>query len=284
MRNIFLFIGRYANLLLFVLLQAVSIYLIVSYSKYHQAAFGSVANVVTGGVNKKVNAVEYYFKLRTTNDSLLVANEKLYNELQKKDPTNDLVVLEKRDTLRIDSVVKYQTIQYFGAKVVANSVASQNNYVVLSGPAVKNFAAQMAVVDVNNSVVGKITEVNGNYAVVMSLLHKDSRISGRLLKTGETGTLIWDGKEPNILTLTGISKSVVVKVDDTIITSGFSTAFPAGLKLGKVSSIVKESETGNFKIMVKTDCNFYNLQYGYAIRNKEKDIIDQLINKQKTIE
>ena len=80
MRNIFLFIGRYANLLLFVLLQAVSIYLIVSYSKYHHAAFGSVANMVTGGINKKVNAVEYYFKLRTTNDSLLVANEKYWDK------------------------------------------------------------------------------------------------------------------------------------------------------------------------------------------------------------
>ncbi len=284
MRNIFLFIGRYANLLLFVLLQAVSIYLMVSYSKYHHAMFGHTANKLTGGINSKVNSVEYYFKLKTTNDSLLRANENLYNELQKKDPANDLLIKEKRDTLLVDSVIKYQTIQYYGAKVVANSVASQNNYVVLSGPAVKSFAPQMAVVDVNNSVVGKITEVSGNYAVVMSLLHKESRISGRLFSTGETGTLIWDGKEPNLLTLTGISKSVVMKVGDTIITSGFSTAFPAGLKIGKINSIIKEAETGNFRIMVKTDCNFYNLQYGYAIQNKEKDIIDQLINKQKPSE
>lgn len=246
--------------------------------------FGDMANVMTGGVNKRVNAVQYYFKLKTTNDSLLKANQELYNELQKQDPSNQLLTLQKIDTVRIDSVIKYQSIQYFGAKVIANSVAAQNNYVVLNGPAVKNFAAQMAVVDVNNSVVGKITEVSGNFAVVMSLLHKDTRLSGRLATTGETGTLIWDGKEPNLLTLTGISKSVVIKLGDSIVTSGFSTAFPAGLKIGKVSSITKEVETGNFKIMIKTDCNFYNLQYGYVIQNKDKDVIDQLINKQKTSE
>ena len=256
----------------------------MSYSKFHQAMFGDMANVLTGGVNKRVNGVEYYFKLKTTNDSLLKANEQLYNELQKEDPTNQLLTLQKVDTVRADSVVKYQSVQYYGAKVIANSVAAQNNYVVLTGPNVKNFTAQMAVVDVNNSVIGKITEVSGNYAVVMSLLHKDTRISGKLTTTGETGTLIWDGEEPNQLTLTGISKSVVIKLGDEIITSGFSTAFPAGLKIGKVSVIKKDEETGNFKIMVKTDCNFHNLEYGYVIQNKNKGAIDLLINKQKTTE
>ena len=246
--------------------------------------FGDMANVVTGSVNKKVNGVEYYFKLKTTNDSLLRANEQLYNELQKEDPNNQMLTRVKTDTIRIDSVVRYQSIQYLGAKVIANSVAAQNNYVVLTGPNVKNFTAQMAVVDVNNSVVGKITEVSGNYAVVMSLLHKDTRLSGKLTTTGETGTLIWDGVEPNQLTLTGISKSVVIKLGDQIVTSGFSTAFPAGLKIGKVSSIKKEEETGNFKIMVKTDCNFHDLEYGYVIQNKNKSTIDALINKQKTTE
>ena len=65
----------------------------------------------------------------------------------------------------------------------------------------------MGIVDPNNAVVGIITEVADDYAVVMSLLHKDSHISGKLLKAGETGHVTWDGKEPNIITLTDIPKS-----------------------------------------------------------------------------
>ena len=39
----------------------------------------------------------------------------------------------------------------------------------------------MGVVDPNHHVVGIITEVTNDYAVVMSILHKDSHISGKLL-------------------------------------------------------------------------------------------------------
>ena len=62
MRNIFLFISRYFNFLIFLLLQVICIYFITRYSKYHQAAFGSISNNITGKVNSEYNKVEYYFE------------------------------------------------------------------------------------------------------------------------------------------------------------------------------------------------------------------------------
>ena len=82
MRNIFLFIRRYFNLLLFLFLQVFSIYLIVHYSRYHNAIFSSASNQLTGKVNKQFSRVEYYFQLKKTNDSLVKANAKLYNKLK----------------------------------------------------------------------------------------------------------------------------------------------------------------------------------------------------------
>ena len=95
----------------------------------------------------------------------------------------------------------------------------------------------MGIIDPNSGVVGIVTDVSADYAVVMSLLHKDSHLSGKLLKGGETGTLNWDGKTPNIISLTGIPKSAKVAKGDTIISSGFSTSIPKGMMIGIVEEV-----------------------------------------------
>lgn len=281
MRNIFLFIRRYFNFLLFILLQVLSVYFIIHYSKYHEAAFGNFANQFTGRINERYNSVEKYFQLKRTNDSLVAANERLYNKLKADFELPDKVSRTFIDTFRIDTLLQYRTYTYVGCKVVSNSVVAQNNYLILSKGEKQGLKVNRGIVDQNNAVVGRITEVTRDYAVVMSLLHKDSRISGKLLHTGETGTVTWDGEQPNFLTFSGIAKSVRVARGDSVITSGFSTAFPKGLLIGRVEAIYKESSTNNLRIKLKTAANFYNIQYAYMIDNIHIDPVNDLLEKLK---
>ncbi len=281
MRNIFPFIRRYFNFLLFLCLQVLCIFLIVQYSNYHQAMFGNTANRLTGSVNKQYDKIEYYFQLKKTNDSLVKANEMLYNKLASNFNIPDSGMKQVIDSIRLDSILQYRKFNYMSAKVVANSVTSQSNFVVLQSVNVPQMRVGMGIVDPNNAVVGAITEINGEFAVVMSLLHKDSHISGKLLKTGETGTVSWDGKYPNLVTLTGIPKSTKIVKGDSVITSGFSTIFPKGLLLGRVEQVYQEKSTNNLKIAVRTGTNFNNLEYAYAINNVQQPTIDKLLEKAK---
>jgi len=174
--------------------------------------FGNTANKLTGGINKQYNNVEYYFQLKKTNDSLVKANERLYNMLAQNYLIPDSAdVKQVVDTIKIDSIKQFRRFTYREAKIVSNSVAAQNNYLVLYGPQVPDMKVGMGVVDPNNAVIGNITEVSGQYAVVMSLLHSDSKLNGKLFKTGETGTVSWDGKNPDELIFSGISKGVSLK-------------------------------------------------------------------------
>lgn len=283
MRNIFLFIRRYFNLLLFLFLQVFSIYLIVHYSRYHNAIFSSASNQLTGKVNKQFSRVEYYFQLKKTNDSLVKANAKLYNKLKADFELPDTTAKVFIDSLKVDSIEGYRKYRYYPAKVVYNSVAAQNNYLVLSRGLAQQVKIGMGVIDPNSGVVGVITDVSKDFAVVMSLLHKDSRISGKLLKGGETGTLNWDGKTPNIISLTGIAKSAKLAKGDTIISSGFSTSFPRGMMVGTVLEAIPEKSSSNYLIKFRSAANFYNLEYVYVIENKQaeniKDMLDNVKNK-----
>lgn len=277
MRNIFLFIRRYFNLLIFLVLQVISIYFIVHYSTYHTAAFGNIANQVTGKVNTQYSNIERYFYLKKTNDSLVKANESLYNKLKMDFELPDTTSRQGIDSIMVDSILQFRKYTYLHARVVANSVTAQNNYIVLSRGKAGNLKVGMGVVDANNAVVGITTDVTNDFAVVMSLLHKDSHISGKLLKTGETGTLNWDGVEPNIVTLTNIPKSTKIAKGDSVITSGFSTSFPKGMMIGTVEAVYKEVSTSNFKIKLRTATNFYNLQYVYAIDNAQQEAITKIL-------
>ncbi len=281
MRNIFLFIRRYFNFLFFLLLQGFCIYLIVHYSKYHNAVFGNIANQLTGKVNTQYSRVEHYFRLKKTNDSLVSANEKLYNKLKANFELPDTTSKTVIDTIRVDSIEQHRKYTYYGAKVVYNSVASQNNFIVLGRGQAQQLKEGMGIIDPNNGVVGIITELSKDYAVVMSLLHKDSHISGKLLKSGETGTLNWDGRIPNIISLIGIPKSAKVAVGDTIISSGFSTSLPKGMIVGTVTELIPEKSTSNYLIRFRSAANFYNLEYVFAIDNKQTEDINNLLDKVK---
>ncbi|MBK7305816.1 MAG: rod shape-determining protein MreC [Chitinophagaceae bacterium] len=281
MRNIFLFVRRYFNFILFLLLQGFSIYLIVHYSNYHNAIFSKTSNQVTGKINEKFNSVTSYFRLKKTNDSLVAANEMLYNKLKADFEYPDTTSRLKIDSIKVDSMEQFRKYQYYPARVVYNSVAAQNNFIVLGRGSSQNIKLGMGVIDPNSGVVGVVTEVSSGYAVVMSLLHKDSHLSGKLLKGGETGTLNWDGKTPNIISLAGIPKGVKVVKGDTIISSGFSTSIPKGMMMGIVEEVKSDKSTNNHLIKFRTAANFYNLEFAYVIENKQTEEIKSILEKEK---
>ncbi len=279
MRNIFLFIRRYFNFILFLLLQGFSIYLIVHYSNYHKAIFSKTANQFTGKINEKYNGFTYYFQLKRTNDSLVTANEKLYNKLKADFEMPDTTSNFKIDSIKVDSMERFRKYRYFPAKVVYNSVAAQNNFIVLGRGSSQNIKEGMGVIDHNSAVVGIVTEVSADYAVVMSLLHKDSHLSGTLLKGGESGILNWDGKMPNIISLNGITKSAKVAKGDTIISSGLSTSsIPKGMMMGIVQEVKSDKSTNNYLVKFKSSVDFSNVEFVFVIDNKQAESIKAILD------
>ena len=277
MRNIFLFIRRYFNFIVLLILQGFSIYLIVHYNTFHNAVFSGVMNEVTGKVNTQYNKVDYYFQLKKTNQQLAKDNERLRNQLKENFEKPDTTVKIVSDSIPYDTLGNLRKWMYLSAKVVSNSVAAQNNFIVLGRGTGQQLRKDQGVIDPNNGVVGIITDVSENFAVVMSLLHKDSKISAKLKKGGAAGQVIWDGIDPNRLSLTDIRKSAKVVKGDTVYTSGFTTTFPYGLMIGTIDEIIPDKSTNNYLIKLKSTANFYNLQYVYAIENYQKEEINRLL-------
>ncbi|HEY5407233.1 MAG TPA: rod shape-determining protein MreC [Ginsengibacter sp.] len=277
MRNIFVFIRIYFNFLFFLFLMGIALFMLFSYNRYQHTVYSAVAGEVTGKINKQYNDVEYYFQLKKTNDSLVKANANLYNKLKQDYDMPDTVSKLAIDTIQIDTVLHQRRYLYLPAKVVGNSVNQLNNYLQLHRGSQQGVSADLGVTDINNSVVGTVVDVSKNYAVVMSLLHRLSNISAKLKKSGETGSVIWDGLQPNVVTLKDISKDVKVAIGDSVITSGLSDKFPFGLLIGTVKEVVNDKTSSTYIIKVKTAANFYNLQYVNIINNLQKGEPQELL-------
>ena len=281
MRNVFLFVRRYFNFLIFIIMQAVALYMLFQYNRFHEAAFMGVASEVTGKISKQYNTVEYYFQLQKTNALLIEENQKLRNLLKEDflpaDTTTKIVV----DSIKVDSLEQYRRYLYFPAKVINNSVTSQTNYLTISRGTNQGIVKDMAVIS-PAGVVGTVVNVSPNMATVMSLLHRQSRISASLLKTGETGSVEWDGKNPQLLTFRNIPKSAQAKKGDTVVTSRYST-FPPGQPVGVIVEI-ESQEGSNFYLMkIKPATNFFNIQFVYAVKNLQKaeqDALEKATRKQ----
>ncbi len=283
MRNIFLFIRIYFNFLFFLFLMSIALFMLFNYNHFHHAVYSSAALEVTGYVDNKYGNVESYFKLKKTNDSLLKANAALYNKLKQDYNMPDTASKLAVDTIQIDTLLHERKYLYLPAKVAANSVSQTNNYLVLHRGSAQGITSDMAVTDANNNVVGIVVDVSKNFSVVMSLLHRQSNISAKLKKSGETGSIVWDGVQPNIVILKGISQDVKIVPGDSVITSGFSEIFPFGLLIGTIKDAVIDKSTGAYNIRVKTAANFYSLQYVNIINNLQKDEPEQLLKKVKKL-
>ena len=122
-----------------------------------------------------------------------------------------------------------------------------------------------------SGLVGTVIDVSENYSKVMSLLNRNSRVSAMLLKGSATGSVEWDGKDPQLLTMRNIPKSIKVNKGDTVVTSTYSANFPSNVFVGFVSSISADASSNFYRILVKTATDFYSVQYVNVVENVQWD-------------
>ncbi len=270
MRNVFLFIRRYFNFLFFLVLQIVSLSFLFRYNKFHQAAFSNVAGEVTGRFSEKYNGIEYYFRLKSTNDALVKENERLNQLLKENYEPPGLINKLATDTVMIDSLKKIQKYIYREAKVVGSSVSSQTNYLTIHRGSSQQIRPYMGVIS-PMGIVGTVVSVSPNFAVVMSMLHRQFSVVVKLKNGGERGKVEWDGTNPSFVTLKDIPKSAKLNKGDTIVTSETSSLFPSGILVGTVNEIVDDKSSNFYVAKLRTATNFFNVQYVYVIDNMQFD-------------
>ncbi len=280
MYNLIRFLIRYHLFLLFITLESLSFYLIGANNNYQRASYLNTANALNGRVFKAYSDVTGYLFLGRVNDSVAADNARLRAMMLTAKLDTSSLVERQLDTVENKLV---QRFTYIPATVIRNSVNSANNIIYINKGALQGVDNQMGVINMNG-IVGQVIDVTDNYAAVMSVLHKEFKVSAKLKKNNYFGNLKWKGNSTMDAVMDEIPKHVPVQVGDTIITSGFSTLFPEGVLVGSVTNVKSEPDKPFLKIDIQLSANFRNLDYVYVVNNIHRKEIMTLdsISKQNT--
>lgn len=263
MRNIFLFLWRSYFFILFLLLEVASFYLIVQNNNYQRASFINSTNAISASLYGYMNNISEYVHLKPTNEALARENALLRKETANSFYNNYLQVKPVKD-----SVFKQQ-YTYITAKVINNTVSRRNNYLTLNRGSIHGIKPEMGVIS-SNGIVGIVKDVSEHFCTVLSLLHKETRISSKIAGSDYFGSMVWEGGSPRYATLMDIPKHVQLKLGDRIVTTSYSSVFPEGITIGTIAAFEVKPGDNFYTIKVLLSTSFENITYVYVVNNLMK--------------
>jgi len=265
MQRLLNFILRNRAFFVFLALELICTWLIIKNNTYQGSRFFNSSNAAAAkalGVSQNVNN---YLHLKVVNEELASENARLRQLLE-----------QRQSAAETDSAI-FKRFDFIKARVVNNSVNLFRNFITINKGSKAKVAPGMAVIN-SNKVIGKVKSVSANFAVVISLLNLDENISATISRTGNFGSVRWDGKNPRYTNLLFIPRHVNPLPGDSVVTSGLNAVFPEKILVGIISRAHLNPDGLFWDIQVELAQDFSKLQHVEVVRSIMKPEIDSLQN------
>ena len=278
MQQILNFLIKHNHWFLFILLEGISFVLLFSFNNYQSASMFTSTNEVAGNIYSMISDVDGYFTLNDENQALLEHNKELISEIE--------ALKEELATLKDSSAIAAfpdRKFRFNTARAVNNSLNKLQNFITIDKGENDGIGSEMGVFN-DKGVVGIIYQTSGNFSLVMPLLNSKSMLSCRVKGSNSFCTLRWHGEELQYSYLIDLPRYAIFQQGDTVVTSGFSSIFPADIPVGEIERL-EDSDDGMFyRARVRLFVDFASIDNVFVVGNddkKEQDTLEQSINKLK---
>ena len=266
MYNLRRFIIKHHFVILFILLEVISVLLLANSQRFHRDRMVNTTNDVVGKIYEWSSEVGNYFRLNSANEQLAEENALLRQRLSVVyDTTTCTFDISEGDTL----------YKYIPAQVVNNSTNQANNYIIINKGKVDGIERDMGVIS-TDGIVGVVTDVSRHFASVMSLLHSKSVVGVRIKESQELASLKWETNNYRYGMVEDIPTHILLQKGDTILTSSHSYIFPEDLMVGTVEEFYPTAVDALNKAKVRFATDFATLRHVYVIRDLHKPELDSL--------
>lgn len=204
-------------------------------------------------------------KLRNENSELTRQLLELKKFVNERDELYDLVEFKKRNSA-----------SYVTAKIILKlNDISGNKYIIDKG--MKDKIKLNAIVFNSRGLIGYISDLTGDYSVVHLISNFNQRISVKNERSNAFGIMTWDGEKFKVY---NVNKSADVKEGDVFVTSEYSSQFPAGIPVLKVTYASKETDILFYDITGKAISEIDKINYCLIMQPDEtKTRLNFLLNK-----
>lgn len=258
MRNLFDFLAKYSNWLLFLVLEVVSLTLVFRYNAYQGSVWISSANVAAGKMYEWHSQLTSFFNLSQNNALLTHRNFHLERQVRQLTDAYNRVM---HDSTAAEKLLARQMQQYhpIEALVVGNTVAQKDNLITINKGTADGVRPEMGVVS-GTGVVGVVMKASAHYAIVMPVVNSNSRVSCTIRKRGYFGALRWHGGRIDRVYLEDIPRHARFAKGDWVETNGYSAIFPPGVPVGCITRVFNSRDGLSYNVEVQLSTDFSRLR------------------------
>lgn len=264
MRNLIRFLSKNSLVFIFLFLEFIAFLLLVQNNNYQNSKFFNSSNFLIGNLYSTINNVNDYFNLKSVNAELAEQNARLQNQSIKS------FTKVFGTTVEINDTSYHQKYLYTSAKVVNTTTNKRNNYITLDKGKINGIEAGMGVVS-GNGVIGTVKNVSDNFCSVMSVLHEKNAVSAKIKNSEYFGSLVWELGDYREAKLKEIPNHAKLHIGDTIITSGYSTIYPEGIKVGFIKDFELYEGSNFYEITVALSVDYKKLSHVFIVKNTMKE-------------
>ena len=148
------------------------------------------------------------------------------------------------DSVRLYSLERLEPDEYhiFKANVIKNSLNRVDNYITLD--------------EGTSAGIRIVYKTSPHYSTVIPLLNSKSSISCKIVGSEYFGYLKWEYGDSRYAYLKDLPRHAEFNLGDTVVTSGYSTVFPAGIMVGTVDDMSDSHDGLSYLLKIKLATDF----------------------------
>lgn len=216
---------------------------------------GMRASIVAlvGFINEHIFILPNISALQKENQILRELNVELSNEITR----NYLAEKENIELRKLLDLKQKSKKQLIFCDVVGLEKIGNKNYLIINKG--KNDGIDWGmIVRTDAGLLGTIAATSNGYSIVETIYNPDVHISVVIANSSLKGIMSYDGIQD--LVIDNIPKTLEVKVGEEVLTSNFSSRFPADIPIGKVQKVEPSKGTLFHRIVVKPYAYYTQVQ------------------------
>jgi rod shape-determining protein MreC len=277
------FLQKRKNLLLFLLLEGIALYLIVRYSNPHREAFGDAMLGLNVKVHRMIQGVTQYAYLDESNQQLQRENDSLRKALLRIKGETYVERLGYaglpdwgRDSLAASSDSNYVQIDYMACRAMQHTIDRPYNYITIDKGRKDGVLEDMGLLS-PQGVAGRVVKVGESFSVALSAINVVFRQAVRT-EQGYAGAVFeWKGENIEEAYITGVPVNIAIAKGQQVYTAANSSVFPENFPIGTVTEVKPDNNApGFYEVKVRLATDFSRLDNLYLIVVPYRESIDSL--------
>lgn len=270
MQRIIDFVVKYRDYITLTALAVISLSLISLGDTNKIGGFRTIIIGTVGWIQNLFSWIPNPVALESENRALRELNLELSSEVIRMRQA----LLENHNLRELLELKKRQAQDYIFADVVGKSSIEMRNYIIIDKGRKQGIETGMSA-RTDAGLVGVVIGVDNNFSLIESIMNPNVKVSAKIQRNGYNGVVVWEGGEEFLMK--NMPKSFDVKSNDLVVTTSFSSKYPADVPIGTVTDVRQEAGELFLKVKVKPFVNFSTLEQLAILKFIPNKEIHQLV-------